>query len=67
MSTSTPEKHDVEIPVVTGFDIVPTGEEGIHTGKPRFRVTCQSCGGVAHENTTNPQWWADIHNRENHY
>ena len=32
----------------------PTGDKGIHTGRPRYRVTCTACKMVLHENTTGP-------------
>lgn len=31
-----------------------TGETGFNSGRPRYRVTCNKCGAVVHENTTGP-------------
>lgn len=44
----------------------PTGEEGIHTGRPRYRVECRTCGAVVHDGTTGPAWMAREHDREAH-
>jgi hypothetical protein len=32
--------------------VTPTGESGINTGRPRYRVECLSCGELLHEATT---------------
>lgn len=48
-------------PFVEGFVITATGDEGIHTGRPRFKVVCERCSEVVHANTTGPVSWADGH------
>lgn len=48
----------VEVP---GYVIDATGDEGIHSGRARYRVTCQACGEIVHPNTTGPRQMAEMH------
>lgn len=34
------------------FVVTPTGESGIHTGRPRYRVRCETCDVLVHTGTT---------------
>ncbi len=43
------------------FLLFNTGDEGIHTGRPRFFVACVSCYEVLHHNTTGPEIRVDDH------
>lgn len=46
----------------------PTGDEGFHTGRLRFKVVCLTCRRVAHDNTTGPDIMARAHvDGEDHY
>ena len=36
------------------FAVTPTEHYGIHTGRQRFRVECETCGSTEHEATTGP-------------
>lgn len=39
-------------------------ETGIHSGRRRFRVFCETCNVEVHEATTGPQHQADSHLRD---
>lgn len=43
------------------FVVTPTGESGIHTDRPRYRVQCTTCGEVVHEGTTGVEWNIKAH------
>ena len=34
--------------------IEPTGETGLSSGRPRYRVICEPCGVIIHSGTTAP-------------
>lgn len=42
------------------FRAEPTGETGIHTGRLRYRTTCE-CGKELHEATTGPSAQFEMH------
>lgn len=41
--------------------ITPTQEEGIHSGRPRYRVICHTCQLILHRGTTGPNVWVRQH------
>ena len=51
-------------PTKHAYSICRTGDEGIHTGRPRWWVACVTCGEVLHENTTGPMENVEMHERE---
>jgi len=46
------------------YDVVFSGDEGFHTGRTKFKVTCNTCGEVLHHNTTGPEHWIRIHEED---
>ena len=46
------------------FVLLDTGEDGLHSGRPRYRVTCKTCDVVVHEGTTGPREMIARHLRE---
>jgi deoxyribonuclease V len=46
------------------YNIQPTGDRGVDSGRPRYRVTCLACGAVVHENTAGPVPLIKQHNSE---
>lgn len=57
MSVSSPDVIHVTDSVIA----VATGDEGIHTCRPRYRVVCTKCSTVLHPNTTGPASWHRRH------
>jgi hypothetical protein len=47
------------------FVVSPTGEVGVHTQHPRYRVDCETCSECVHEATTGVAWNVDFHIRTN--
>lgn len=45
------------------FVVTPIGEFGVHTGRPRYRVRCATCGVVVHEATTGVEQNVELHLR----
>ena len=43
------------------FILEPTGETGLHSGRPRYRVECTVCGVLVHEATTGPSQAVEAH------
>ena len=41
--------------IVHDYNITPTGDSGMNSGRPRYRVVCTTCNEVLHENTTSPE------------
>lgn len=48
------------------FRVTATGDEGIHTGRPRYFVKCISCSETIHRNTTGPEFNIEGHLLEKH-
>lgn len=46
------------------FVVTETAERGIHTGRMRYRVQCESCNMLVHPATTGPDALQDVHRRE---
>jgi hypothetical protein len=47
------------------FASTPTGDFGIDSGRPRFKVECLTCKACLHENTTGPSARIESHLRSN--
>lgn len=45
------------------FASTPTGDVGIDSGRPRFKVECLTCNECLHENTTGPSLRIESHIR----
>lgn len=48
------------------YTVEPTGDDGAHTGRGRFRVECLSCGEELHGNTTAASSRIRAHHRDHH-
>lgn len=48
------------------FRVTATGDEGIHTCRPRYFVKCISCSIVMHRNTTGPDSHIAHHLHDKH-
>jgi hypothetical protein len=48
------------------YQVDPTTETGIHSGRTRYRVECLTCPEVLHERTTGPGARIQQHTREQH-
>lgn len=56
--TTSPE------PETHAFRVTPTNDEGIHTGRRRYKVECISCNKLLHEATTGALERIEQHLRE---
>ena len=43
--------------------VTPTQEEGVHSGRRRYGVSCQSCSTEIHPATTGPAQMANSHTK----
>lgn len=48
-------------PDIALFRFTPTGQDGIHSGRPRVKVECLTCNEVVHRGTTGPDAWSKAH------
>lgn len=46
------------------FTVKKTGDIGMNSGRPRYRVVCETCNELLHENTTGPSQHLAWHLRE---
>lgn len=44
--------------------IMATNQDGLHTGRRRFLIACDTCGTLIHAATTGPAWRVVQHLRE---
>lgn len=58
-------QHDVVVCNVL-FMVASTGDGGFSTGRRRYRVDCQDCNEILHENTTGPSFRIRDHLRDRH-
>ena len=60
------EPADLALELHARYSVVATGDEGFDTMRSRFCVTCKDCNEVLHPNTTGPNSYIGVHEREKH-